>query len=63
MTESNNTYIALKMIEGVYKQGLISKTVYRNILNDYKDLIDIEEFLCYIEDNKTTTLNKRMGVA
>lgn len=58
-----NVYIALKMIEGIYKQGLISKIVYRNILNDYQDKIDIEEFLWYIDDNKTTNNKKRMEVA
>lgn len=59
--ENQNTYIALKMIEGIFKQGLISRTQYSNILNDYKEVIDIKDFLCYIDDNKTTIIGKEVA--
>lgn len=63
--DKNNIYIALKLIEGVYKQGLLTKRTYKNILNDYSKDIDITEFLCYIDKDDTvankTTIN--LGVA
>lgn len=37
-------YAALKLIENLYKQGLIKKHIFRNILADYKDIVDVREF-------------------
>ena len=44
--EYNKIYAALKLIENLYKQGLVKKHVFKNILNDYKDRVDISEFKC-----------------
>ena len=40
-------YAAIKLIENLYKQGKIKKHIFKNILNEYKDYIDISEFQCY----------------
>lgn len=45
--ECDKIYAALKLIENLYKQGLIKTHVFRNILNEYKDVIDLDEFRCY----------------
>jgi len=45
--EYNLTYAALKLIENLFKQGKIKKHVFKNILNDFKDTIDLTQFLCY----------------
>jgi len=42
--EYRRIYAALKLIEYLYRQELISRTVYRNILRDYRDKIDLSEF-------------------
>lgn len=42
--EKNRIYAALKLIENLYKQGLIKKHVYKNILNDYKNCVDLSDF-------------------
>lgn len=43
-TEYNEIYAALKLIENLYKNGMIKEHVYRNILKDHNDIIDISEF-------------------
>lgn len=43
-----NTIIALKLIEGIYEQGMLHTTVYKSILNDYKDIIDTGSLFCSI---------------
>lgn len=45
--EYNLTYAALKLIENLFQQGKIKKHVFRNILNEYSDRIDISAFKCY----------------
>lgn len=45
--EYNKIYAALKLIENLCKQGLVKPHVFKNILNDYKDVIDLAEFKCY----------------
>lgn len=46
-SEKETIYAALKLIENLYKQGQIKQYVFKNILNEYKDCIDISEFKCY----------------
>lgn len=45
--EYNKIYAALKLIENLYKQGYIRPCVYKNILDDYKECIDLSKFKCY----------------
>ena len=45
--EYTNTYAALKLIENLFKQGKIKKHIFKNILDDYGDVIDISTFKCY----------------
>lgn len=45
--ERQKTYAALKLIEYLYKQKKISKCVFINIINEYKNKIDISDFQCY----------------
>ena len=50
--EYNATYAALKLIENLFKQGRVKKHIYKNILSDYADVIDISGFKCYNWYNK-----------
>ncbi|MBQ3021902.1 MAG: hypothetical protein IJD91_01060 [Clostridia bacterium] len=45
--EKDKIYAALKLIENLHKQGLVKKYIFKNILNDYRDCIDLSEFKCY----------------
>ena len=48
--EKAKIYAAIKLIENLYKQGKIKKHIFKNILNEYNDYIDISEFQCYNEN-------------
>ena len=37
-------FVALKLIEQLYKDGLISAQMLRSILNDYADVVDLSKF-------------------
>jgi hypothetical protein len=37
-------FTALKLIEQLYKDGLISAQMLRSILNDYADVVDLSKF-------------------
>lgn len=45
--EKETIYAAIKLIENLYKQGKIKKYIFKNILSEYNDYIDISEFQCY----------------
>lgn len=45
--EQQKIYAALKLIEYLYRQGQISQYIFMNILNEYKNKIDISDFQCY----------------
>ena len=47
IVETDKVYAALKLIELLFKEGLIKQHVYHNILEDYKNDIDISSFQCY----------------
>lgn len=37
-------FSALKLVEMLYKDGKIEKTVFQNILNEFSDKVDITKF-------------------
>ena len=41
---SYHTFAALKLIEALYHDKKISRTMYRGILRDYKDQVDLSQF-------------------
>ena len=45
--EYNKTFAALKLIEALFIDGKIKYHVFRNILDGYKDVVDLSEFNCY----------------
>ena len=46
-SEYRTTYAALKLIEYLFQKEQISGTVYRNILRDYRDEVDLSDFKSY----------------
>lgn len=38
-------FAALKLIEQLYKDGKIPNFMYRNILNEYADIVDVTAFI------------------
>jgi len=38
-------FAALKLIEPLYKDGKIPNFMYRNILNEYADIVDVTAFV------------------
>lgn len=42
-------FAALKLIEQLYKDGKIPAYMFRNILNDYADTVDLSQFTIYDE--------------
>lgn len=53
--ELQDTYVALHLIEGLFKQELISLTEYKAILADYSKQLDVSEFFARITDKKEKT--------
>ena len=47
-------FAALKLIEQLYKDGEIPATMFRNIINEYSDVVDLSKF---------TTLDEKEEVA
>lgn len=43
-TRQQEIYAALKLIEKLFKDGLISDYIFRNILDDYADVVDVTCF-------------------
>lgn len=42
---SDYCFAALKLIEQLYKDGKIPNFMYRNILNEYADIVDVAAFV------------------
>lgn len=42
--EQPSVFGALKLIEQLYKDDMISELVFRNIVNEYRDLVPIDDF-------------------
>lgn len=38
-------FAALKLIEQLFRDGEIPEFMFRNILNDYADIVDVTEFI------------------
>ena len=48
---SNECFAALKLIEKLFKDGLIPDHIFRNILKDYVDVVDGAAFAsCYTNE-------------
>ena len=47
-------FAALKLIEQLHKDGKLPAYIFRNILNDYADVVDLSQF---------TIINDKEGVA
>ena len=45
-------YAALKLIEQLYKDGHTPAYMYRNILNDYAEIVDLSKFTVAKEENE-----------
>ena len=56
ITKLDKEYAALKLIEQLYIDGLIPGFMFRNILEDNKDKVDILDFNCsdYRGEHKCT---------
>lgn len=47
MGNSQVNYMALKMIETLYRENKIREIVFRNIVNEFSTIMDVSEFSCY----------------
>ena len=45
--KESNVFGALKLIEQLYLDGEIPGYVFRNILGEYQDKINVSDFVCY----------------
>jgi len=45
--EYGKTYAALKLLEHLTKIGKLKAHIFRKVLNDYANRIDISDFVCY----------------
>lgn len=45
--KESNVFAALKLIEQLYLDGEIPGCVFRNILREYQDKINVSDFVCY----------------
>lgn len=45
-------FAALKLIEQLYKDGKIPKYMFKNILKDYADKVDLSAFVIYESEEK-----------
>ena len=50
--KERNVFGALKLIEQLYLDGAIPGYVYRNILREHQDEINITDFVCYKKEGK-----------
>lgn len=44
-------FAALKLIEQLYRDGLIPAYMFRNILNDYADIVDLSKFTVAVRND------------
>ena len=49
-------FAAIKLIEQLYKDGNIPDYVFRNILNEYSDIVDTSRFSVQLSDEKEMVL-------
>ena len=55
--ESKYVFAALKLIEKLYHDKLISERVFVNILNDCADTVDLSQFVIYEEEREENQKN------
>ena len=55
--ESKYVFAALKLIERLYHDKLISERVFVNILNDCADIVDLSQFVIYEEEREEKQRN------
>ena len=48
-------FAALKLIEQLYKDGQIPEYMFRNILNEYADVVDLAKFTVINEREEEST--------
>lgn len=46
--ERDKIYAAIKLIEALARQGKLPLHVFQNILNEYKHVVDLNDFKCCI---------------
>ena len=49
--KESNVFGALKLIEQLYLDGEIPGYVFRNILREYQDKINVSDFVCYKKED------------
>lgn len=49
MNDPRVNYVALKMIESLYRENKIREIVFRNIVNEFSTIMDVSEFSCYAQ--------------
>ena len=54
---SKYVFAALKLIEKLYHDKLISERVFVNILNDCADTVDLSQFVIYEEEREENQKN------
>ena len=52
---SDHYFAALKLIEQLYKDGQIPEYMFRNILNEYADVVDLAKFTVINESEEEST--------
>lgn len=50
--KESNVFGALKLIEQLYLDGEIPGYVFRNILREYQDKINVSDFVCYKKEDR-----------
>ena len=50
--KESNVFGALKLIEQLYLDGEIPCYVFRNILREYQDKINVSDFVCYKKEDR-----------
>ena len=55
---SDHYFAALKLIELLYKDGQIPEYMFRNILNEYADVVDLAKFTVINEREEESTCSR-----
>ena len=50
-TGNQKYFAALKLIEKLYKEGVIPQYIFRNILTEYDDIVDTSCFSTYLVES------------
>lgn len=55
-------FAAVMLIFGLYKQGLLPSYIFKNILKDCQNYVDVQAFPCYDLDNDIAILGNKGGI-